>query len=110
MVGSGVAAGVDVGEIEESPSSPSGHDVSSAQLLSPEAGCGSEPETLSQVVAAKPNTSAAAFSLAVRDAQDLMDDQGCCSPPDKLSHETWVYPNIFKAVCSLTQPKKSEFE
>lgn len=51
----------------------------------------------------KPNTSAAAFSLAVMEDQYLIDDQGCCSSRDKLSQETGVYPSTRMASCSLLQ-------
>ena len=83
--------------------SPPGHELSSDQSLSAEAGCASFLESLSQLVSVYPNTVAAAFSLSVKWLQCLMEDQGFSSLPDKLSQVTGVYPITRKAACSLSQ-------
>ena len=84
-------------------SSPSSHTVSSSQLLSAEAGCVSDPVTLSHIDCVYPSNAAPAFSLAVSCAQDLYPANGCRSCPDSLSHDSFVYPNATAPACSLSQ-------
>ena len=85
------------------------HAVSSAQCLSAEAGCDSDPDLLSHVALVYPKTMAVDRSCCVSAAQALSAETGCCSLPDSLSHDTWVYPKIPAATCSLLQPERNRF-
>ena len=78
--------------------------LSSAHCLSTEAGCASNPDSLSQLLPVYPKTTAATLSLCVSSDQTLLDGAGWGSLPDKLSHDTWVYPSTSAATCSLVRP------
>ena len=79
------------------------HAVSCSQYLDSTAGCGSAPDSLSQLISVKPKRAAAARSWTVSSAQYLSHEGGCGSCPDKLSHEASVNPNTLAAACSLLQ-------
>ena len=73
------------------------HVCNSAHDLASEAGCVSDPESLSQIDHVKPNLAAAALWIADSSSQLLP------SALDDLSHVVWVYPNTPAAACSFVQ-------